>query len=118
MFCHSTTEEFHTVANPVQDLSEKRVIIPCHQACYRRKIVALWLRFAAMSLVIMLVLSGLELLLLQTGRKIQFSVLSSGWLILNAVVGVISGAISGLRASNRFLKKFQNYIQIRTYPYD
>ncbi len=118
LFCIETTDETRIIDNPVQDLAERTVGIPCHRACYRRKIAGSWLRFAVTFLAVMLALTGIELFLLRFGKPARLHSLSAGLIILNLAVGLIAGAGAGLRAYGRLRRKIQDYIQLRTYPYD
>lgn len=118
IFCHRATEETRIVANPVQDLSESTVGIPCHRACWRRRVVAGWLRFVLWTLAVALLLGGVELLLRRIGSPPPWRMLSAGVLLLNAGIGTAAGAAAGLRAHGRRQKQIQDYIQLRTYPYD
>jgi hypothetical protein len=118
LFCHKATAETRRIANPVQDLGESEVAIPCHRVCYRTRVAGLWLYFALAWLSAAAALIGLEVAWLAAGRHGAVVTPPLWALVCAAMAGLIGGAIAGFRRYDRFLRRIQDYIQLRTYPYD
>jgi uncharacterized membrane protein len=118
IFCYSATEETRIVGNPVQDLSERTVGVPCHGACWRRKFAGSWLRFAVVLLAVSAALTGFELFLIRFGRPTRLHAISNGLMTLNLAIGLVAATVAGAAHRGRLRKKIQDYIQLRTYPYD